>query len=205
MIDYRKPVLGCAIHRCLMIIVLMILGYQYAIAAEVRHLDVHRNGDLYSMSVEAYLNAPVSDVYAVLTDYDNFERVADAIIKSDIVGNPEPGVYLVHTGFKACVFYFCLEKQKTERIELRSGIEVVATILPEQSDFRCGTTHWTLSPEGGGTRILLEMNIEPKFWIPPLIGPLVVKTIMRKEGIQSTRYVEQLARSLSDLGRIYNG
>jgi hypothetical protein len=92
-IDYRKPVLSCVIHRCLMITVLMILSYQYAIAAQVRHLDVHHKGGLYSISVEAYLNAPVSDVYAELTDYDNFERVADAIIESDTVGNPEPGVY----------------------------------------------------------------------------------------------------------------
>jgi hypothetical protein len=198
MINYRGPVLGCVIKRCLMIIVLMIFVYQCAIAAEVRHLDVHHKGGLYSMSMEAYLNAPVADVYAVLTDYDNFERVADAIIESDIVGNPEPGVYLVNTGLKTCVFYFCLEKQKTERIELRSGMEVVAIILPEQSNFRSGTTHWTLSPEGGGTRIRLEVNIEPNFWIPPLIGPPVFKTIMQKESTQSTQYVEQLARENSN-------
>lgn len=197
MINYRDRVLGCVIKCCLMITVLLILGYQCAIAAEIRHLDVHYKGGVYSMSVEAYLNAPVSDVYAVLTDYDNFERVADIVTESEIVGNPEPGVYLVHTVLKKCIFYFCLEKQKTERIELRSGIEVVATILPEQSDFKSGTTHWTLSPEGAGTRIRLEMNIELNFWIPPLIGPPVVKNIMQKAGIQSTRYVEQLARKNS--------
>ena len=197
MINYRELPLGSVI-RCGLIITVLIFGCRYALAAEVRHLDVHHKGGVYSMNVEAYLNAPISDVYAVLTDYDNFERVADAIIESDIVGNPEPGVYLVHTDLKSCVFYFCLEKHKTERIELRSGIEVVATILPEHSDFRYGRTHWILSPEGGGTRIRLEVNIEPKFWIPPLIGPPVVKTIMRKEGTQSTRYVEQLARENSD-------
>ncbi len=198
MINYRELLLGSVILRGLTITALTIFGCQYAVAAEVRHLDVNHKGGLYRMNVEAYLNAPVSDVYAVLTDYDNFERVADAIIESDIVGNPEPGVYLVHTDLKSCVFYFCMEKQKTERIELRSGIEVIATVLPEHSDFRYGMTHWVLSPEGGGTHIRLEVNIEPKFWIPPLIGPSVVKTIMRKEGTQSTRYVEQLAIENSD-------
>jgi hypothetical protein len=197
-INYRDSVLGGVIKRCLMIAVLISSSCECAIAAEVRHLEVHHKGGVYSMSVEAYLNAPISDVYAVLTDYDNFERVADAIIESDIVGNPEPGVYLVHTGLKACVFYFCLEKQKTERIELRSGIEAVAIILPEQSDFRFGTTHWTLSPEGEGTRIRLDVSIEPNFWIPPLIGPPVFKTILQKESTQSTQYVEQLARENSN-------
>ena len=88
----------------------------------------------------------------------------------------------------------CLDKQKVERIVLISKVEVIATILPEVSDFRFGMTHWILRPENKGTHLFLEVEVEPDFWIPPLIGPPVVKAIMRKESTKSTQLVEHFAK-----------
>lgn len=180
------------IHSALPVLWMVLFSTQAA-AAEIKQLDVQHQQGRYSMTVNAHLEAPTASVYEVLTDYDQFERVADAIVEARILEHSGPRAYLVYTKLKSCFLLLCLEKEKTEQIELRSDVEVLATLLPERSDFRSGTTHWVLTPDSEGTRIHLELAIEPNFWVPPLIGPSIIKSVMRQEGTNSAHTVERLA------------
>ena len=166
------------------------------VGAEVKSIDIQYRDKRYSLSSELYIDAPTAAVFGVLTDYDQFARLTTAITEARILDHPEPRVYIVYTKVTACILFWCPQKEKTERIELRSNTEVFAAIIPEQSDFRFGTTRWVLQPKQGGTRLLLDVVIQPDFWIPPLIGPPLVKHAMRKPAIDSAFTVERLAREV---------
>ena len=70
---------------------------------------------------------------------------------------------------------------------------VVAIVDPARSDLEFGRTTWELSEEGEGTLVRYEMEMKPEFWIPPVIGPLVIKAALRSRGLRAARRVEALA------------
>ncbi len=53
------------------------------------------------------------------------------------------------------------------------------TILPERSEMREGWATWDIEADGGGTLVRYVAEVEPKFWIPPVIGPLIIKAALR--------------------------
>jgi hypothetical protein len=69
-----------------------------------------------------------------------------------------------------------------------------ATTNPEKSDFEVSNEVWVFEPEGAGTRITYRLEMDPKFWIPPLIGPYVLKKKMREDGIRALDRIEAIAR-----------
>ena len=121
------------------------------------------------MQVNAFLNATPESVYQVLTDYDRFSRITDAIQETRVLDQSNPHTQIVYSKINMCVFLICLKKEKIERIEFLSEIEIFATIEPERSDFTFGTTRWLLEREGEGTRLVLDLVIQPNFWIPPIV------------------------------------
>ena len=68
----------------------------------------------------------------------------------------------------------------------------MATIVPEFSNFRSGYANWALREEGGGTHLLFTTQLEPSFWVPPLIGPWLIRYKLREEALQSVDNLEQL-------------
>ncbi len=174
-------------------LITLLLGSE-GVAAEISSLDVQHREGRYSMHVNALLDATPKAVYQVLTDYDRFSRITDAIQETRVLDKSNPHTKLVYSKINMCVFLICIKKEKIERIQFRSEIEIFATIEPERSDFTFGTTHWLLEREGDGTRLILDLVIQPNFWIPPLIGPSIIKAVMHEEGVSTARTIEQLAR-----------
>jgi hypothetical protein len=73
---------------------------------------------------------------------------------------------------------------------------VVATVNPARSDFSSGRSEWKILPAGAGqTRIVLRRTLEPSFWVPPLIGPWVIKNKMVQELSVMLERLEQYANA----------
>ncbi len=191
-----RTVASDAILKCCASLIISVLLASSTIAAELRKIDIHHRSGRYIMNVDSYIEAPVAAVYQVLTDYDQFELIAEGIKEARILNNISPEVYIVYTKVAVCFSFMCVEKEKIERVELRSNVEIFATVIPERSDFKYGVTRWMVTSEGEGTRLRLKVEIEPSFWIPPLIGPRIMKAVMRREGIYSADSVEQLANDI---------
>jgi hypothetical protein len=83
--------------------------------------------------------------------------------------------------------------KKVVDIEARPQDDIVVTGVPALSDFSYSVEHWQVSAEGEKTRLRYSAEMVPDFFIPPLIGPLLIKSILQKE-IQATAIqVEALA------------
>ena len=75
----------------------------------------------------------------------------------------------------SCVLIFCKALVKVERIDIQAPNIILASALPEVSDFKLFNTRWTLKPVEGGTKVLYEAELIPDFWVPPIIGPWALK------------------------------
>ena len=72
---------------------------------------------------------------------------------------------------------------------------VTALVVPELSDFRYGYARLNLWQEVDGTRILIRSEVEPDFWIPPLIGPWLIKRKLLSETLETVDNLELLAKN----------
>ena len=69
-----------------------------------------------------------------------------------------------------------------ESLEENGKNELIATVVPAESDFRSGRTVWQIMPAGvAQSRLQLRSTFRPGFWVPPVIGPWLIKMKMEQE------------------------
>lgn len=168
-----------------------------AVPADLRTVEVEREEDRYSLRSEAYFAARPKDVYRVLTDYDLFEQFSSAYVESRNVERDDEGRPRFFTRMQGCVLLFCRSFVRHGYLLLTPHSEIVAVAEAEDSDFRYSRERWRLKGEGNGTLLMYDFEMEPEFWVPPIIGPYVIKRSLRSNGADAIDRIEALA-----LGRI---
>ena len=165
-----------------------------AAAAEIREVTVeHRDGRYYMYS-ETWFDAPRRGVFDVLTDYDRFHRISSVYDETRFEAPAEDGTPRVYTRVVGCVLFFCRSMSRTERLETDGAGFIRATTEAGASDFRYAVATWQLSDEGEGTRVIYSIEMVPAFWVPPVIGPYVMKRKLIKGGRDAVERIEALAR-----------
>ena len=167
--------------------------------AEIRTLTVDKNGPRYTFTSITFVDAPVEPVYEILVDYDRFDRLSSVITESRFLDPDTDGTPMVFTRTRGCLLFYCKTMDRVERLESIPHSEIVATVLPEQSDVKYARARWLLASEGDGTRIDYVMEFEPDFWVPPLIGPLIIKRKLRSGGARLINRLETFARESGDV------
>jgi hypothetical protein len=188
-----------------------ILGFLFAglasraCAAEFRTLDVSRQDDEYQVQAVVYIAAPPQAVFAVLTDYEHFTRISASIVESRRVQQLDPDDTLVYTDTRFCALFFCRHVKEMQKVTRTPPFDIMSTVLPEQSDnVRSGSASLHMQAEGEGTLLHWQIQLQPGFWVPPLIGPLLVERSLRAEGHRSAAGVEKLARERAHLPPLEN-
>jgi hypothetical protein len=80
-----------------------------------------------------------------------------------------------------------------ERLEVVPRIRIRVIVDPERSDLDFGWATWDIASEGEGALVRYEMEMKPRFWIPPVIGPLIIKAALRSRGLRAARRLEAVA------------
>ena len=154
----------------------------------------HQNGS-YLIEVDMLVQMDEPRVRALLTDYNNLGRVNPAIEVSEILLTRGPGDYRVRTVTEACVWFYCMHVHQVQDVIESPDGSVTALVVPELSDFRYGYARLNLWQDVDGTRILIRSEVEPDFWIPPLIGPWLIKRKLLSETLETVDNLEQLAKN----------
>ena len=166
-------------------------------AATIRTVEIDRQDGRYVLVSNTYLEAPPNAVFRVLTDYDQFARISSVFEESRFVGTDDEGTPLVYTRVEGCVWFFCKTMERVERLEFNVPDFIATTAIPARSDFRYSRSEWQLSPEGDhGTRVLYRLEMEPDFWVPPVLGPLLIKRKLVQGGKDAVSRIEGLAQQL---------
>ncbi|MDH3648014.1 MAG: SRPBCC family protein [Gammaproteobacteria bacterium] len=147
------------------------------------------------MASETYMDAPPDAVFKILADYDGFTRISKIFTETRYLERDEIGNGLVYSRAEGCVLFFCTKLERVEQLTVIPGREIVAVALPEQSDVDYSIGRWVLEPEGDGTRVLYGLEFKPSFWVPPLLGPLILRSKLRSRGREAADRVEELANA----------
>jgi hypothetical protein len=162
-------------------------------AGEVLVAQVDYDRGLYRLELDMRLDAGQGHVWRLLTDFANYGRINDAIKVSEILQQHGPGSSRVRTLTRACVYFFCKTVHQIQDVTEVPGRYISATVLPAVSDFRYGVARAYVWPEGGHTRVRILAEVEPDFWIPPVIGPWIISRKLQSEALETLRNVERLA------------
>lgn len=162
-------------------------------AAEMRSVDVQYENSRYTMQSEVWFNAPLEQVYAVFSRWDLSTQFSSAIVKSNDLAPDEQGRPQYFVRNRGCLLFFCMTFERQGHVESEPNAVLRAFANPETSDFLVSNESWTFTPENGGTVVVYEMLMQPKFWVPPGIGPYIIKRKLRNDGGDAIERIEAIA------------
>lgn len=169
-----------------------------AAAATMGTLDVKRERGRYSLAVEARLDATPESIYAVLTNFDDngYSRISRAYKESRYLEPAADGTPVVYTRMEGCALWHCMSLERTERLETDKPRWIKSTTLPEGSNFKYSTSEWVLERDGENTKMTYKLEMEPAFFVPPVVGPWYLKRTLSQGGLRAVTRIERLAREL---------
>ena len=185
----RTPSRLCLPACCCLLLLSQVSG-----AAELREVTVERNDNRYSVVSQTYFDVSAESLYRVLIDYDLFTRFTSAFAESRNKDPDEQGRPQFYTRMEGCVLWWCKSFERNGYLLLTPGTEIVAIGDPDTSNFDYSHERWRLWREGKGTLLIYEFEMEPGFWVPPLIGPFVIKRTLRDSGADAVDRIEAVAR-----------
>lgn len=162
-------------------------------AGEVLESKVHRDGDHFLVHLKMQIDATAPEVYRRLTDFNRLHELSNMIKQSRVLetNGKRQRVEVISEG---CVLFFCrrVTQVQTATSLGRGYLQVIDD--PEASDFQSGRTLWHIAPVDNGTRVTLSADIEPDFWVPPIIGTAIFKHKLLKESMTLINNIEQNPR-----------
>lgn len=162
-------------------------------AARVESVTSSHSHGVFSVSAQLSVDAPLASVHAVIIDFANLSRLSPAILESRQVGMTARGP-LVFTRTRSCVAWFCRELRKVELVEIGPNL-IVVTADPKQSNVTSFVARWTLVGHGRRTSVTWEATFDPAFFVPPLIGPPLIKGALKREGEALAAGIERAAQA----------
>lgn len=184
--------------RGLLLIVLCAtcLGHDAA-AGELQRADVDYRDGYYLLDFKAVINGRYDVVHRLVSDYADLHRLSDAVQESVVLGSPHPGVKRIRFVARVCILIFCFRKSLVA--DVTEGPEGVyhATVVPALCDFKSGHGTWRFSADGPSHTLVYYHGVQqPAFWIPPVIGPYILRHKLVKEAISAIRNLERLANNV---------
>ncbi len=178
------------------LVVALLIATSAASAADLRSIDVTYDGKLYEFESIVWFGTGIDETFEVFSRWDYSTRFSSAVVEArDTEIDGQSGYYVVNRG---CVLFFCKTLKREGRVERELNKVMRAYADPEKSDFRRADEVWEFSEEAGGTRVIYRLTMEPGFWVPPAIGPWMIKRKLRNEGGEAIDRIEEVARQVAD-------
>ena len=172
-------------------------------AAELRSIHVDHAKGRYTVASEVWFDANVEQVFEVFRQWDLSTQFSSAIAESRDLAADElgrPGYFVRNQG---CLLFFCKSFVRQGYVELTLNEELRAIADPAISDFKLSKESWTFVEEDGGTVVSYKLLMEPDFWVPPGIGPYLIKRKFRNNGGDTIDRIEAIAKGIgADPSRI---
>lgn len=162
-------------------------------AGEVVTSHVAYENDHYLVNIDMRINANADKVFMRLLDYDHLHRINGAIKSSRLLFS-DGHHYRVRIVTRGCIWFYCRKVVQLQNIEKFPGHYLIGVVDPAHSDLKYGRMFWHVWRDGKGTRVSFSADVVPDFWVPPLIGPWVLKEKLLEEGRRTIGGLERLAR-----------
>jgi hypothetical protein len=171
---------------------LLLAGSPASHGTEIRDFVVSHDRANYSVDMQFVTRASASQLLTVLTDYPRLVRLDASLVSTEVLPGAAPGATRVRTRAKGCVLFLCVDIVRVEDVTRTVDGALEARMVPGMGDFKSGFTRCTLEDGRAGTQAHYTSTLEPDFFIPPLIGPVLVERGLR----------QGLARTVNNLDRL---
>ncbi len=168
-----------------------------AAAAELRDISVEHSKGRYTVYSVVWFDATVEQVFEVFRQWDLSTKFSSVIVESRDIEADEYGRPQYFVRNRGCLLFFCKSFVRQGYVELEVNRELRAYADPEISDFRLSNETWTFAREGSGTTVSYHLEMEPKFWVPPGIGPYLIKRKFRNSGGDAIDRIEAIAQDIA--------
>jgi hypothetical protein len=198
--DHGCPV-ASFVHQCLYLFRVRVQGLFISLlllpgvlqAGEIQNSSVTHDGDVYSLSIRARVQAPLAVVYQSITDFTNLAAINPSIEESQVLASQGADRRRVRSVIKVCILVFCKRVEQVQDVTLVDSHTVVAVMVPGAGDFRAGSARWVLTAAGAATDLHFTEVFEPDFWVPPVIGPWLIERKLVREVAETAMYIEMQA------------
>ena len=178
--------------RVSLLLVLLFCGV--AQAADLREVVMDKEDGVYLLRSTVWFDVGRESLFAVFIDYDLAEKYSGFVIESRNLDPGDDGLRRFYIRNQGCVWFFCKSFERTGVVEHEPFGKITSVADAAQSDFESSVETWTLEQEGDGTLVVYTFEFEPKFWIPPLIGPYVLQRKLERDSLQALDRIESIAR-----------
>jgi len=168
-------------------------------AGEIQHATVDYAHGEYSVEFDGQVSAVPSQVYRLVTDHDHLYLLNDDVLESVLLTPTTALIKKRRVILHICILFFCRDMKLVELLQDNRKNKLVAIVIPEESDFESGRTLWQVTPAGVmQSQLQLRSTFRPAFWVPPVIGPWLIKIKMEQElNVMITRLEQHAAAARS--------
>lgn len=167
-------------------------------AAEILSVEVDHTKGNYTMSSEVWIDATIEQVYEVYRHWDYSTKFSSAIVEARDLEPDEQGRARFYIRHKGCVLFFCRSFERQGYVEFDPNTLLLAFADPDVSDFHFSNERWQFVTRDGGTVVIYNLAMRPKFWIPPGIGPFLIKRKLKNKGGDAIDRIELIAQGIGN-------
>ncbi|MEX2482385.1 MAG: hypothetical protein WD928_16125 [Gammaproteobacteria bacterium] len=165
-----------------------------AVLAAEESADIAFNGNTYAYTYSTILEGAHSAILRVASDYEHLDRLNDSITESRVLERYDENSLKRLLALRKCVLFLCFRLRFVEHVRIESDA-IHTTIIPAESTFHDGTGEWRFEAvDDHRTRITMRASQTPDFWIPPVLGPALLKRVFLAEVRETCANLERLAR-----------
>jgi hypothetical protein len=164
-----------------------------ALAYTLDDTSIQHSAGVYTVAFDMQLNADAARVRALMTDYDHLDRLSDIVVDSRVLDVLADGGKRIQLDVRACVWVFCRTVRRVQDVTAQDNGDLRTRVIPERSDFTHAVERWRIETTPTGTRIRYNAELQPSFFVPPLLGPYLMKQAIRREITSAAQHLEALA------------
>ena len=167
-------------------------------AAQVSGVQVTREGTRFRIEMRIAIEEPPPAVFRALQDYSAMARFNPDLRSVRVQPTAEPGRVRLFTTVHTCVLIFC-KLMHQEEIMTATASTDGGTLHADlvSGDFKGGYGQWVVRgcPTNRSVSCMdIRIELVPAFWVPPLIGPWVIRRKMDEEARRTSTGLERTAR-----------
>ena len=167
-------------------------------SASLKKSSIEYKDKRFLYSFEAQINARHDKVLDKLHDFEQWDRLNGNISKSKVLETLPGNKIKRLLTLTQCIFTFCFNLKFVEIVTL-SKDRLEMNIVAGEGNFSAGRAIWETVSEGTyKTLIRVNATLSPDFWIPPVVGPLVLEKVFLKQIKKTIETIETLAKSRKD-------
>ena len=167
--------------------------------AELLDVSVELKNDRYRLYSETRFDVSQEAMFAVISDFAMFEHFTGAIVESKNLPNDDTGRPGFYTRMEGCVLMWCKSFIREGYVLLSPVAEIIAVANPDVSDFKFSRERWQMVPDGDGIILIYDFEMEPDFWVPPVIGPYMIQRTLKGGAERAVIRIEALALAQEEL------